>query len=119
MTTDLAELRPDGCHLFGRSSDAVNLAGRKVHPAELESLLRQHPAVRECLVFSVPSTDPERGEELVACVARATPAGIDGRHLSDWLAPQVAAWKIPRHWWMCDELRANARGKLSRRRVAR
>jgi acyl-CoA synthetase (AMP-forming)/AMP-acid ligase II len=113
-TADLARLGHDGCHLLGRSSDAVNLAGRKCHPAEIESLLHQHPAVRECLVFGIPSPDPGRGEELVACIAPATTTPTDEHSLAAWLTQRLPAWKLPRHWWICENLAPDPRGKFPR-----
>jgi acyl-coenzyme A synthetase/AMP-(fatty) acid ligase len=115
-TADIAELREDGCHVLGRAGDAVNIAGRKCHPSELESLLRQNPAVRECLVFGIPSPDPNRGEELVACVAPADTraAGSLDTALAAWLATRLPAWKCPRHWWIRNDLDPDARGKLPR-----
>jgi long-chain acyl-CoA synthetase len=113
-TGDLAEEQPDGWHLLGRAADTVNLAGRKLHPIEIEHLLRAHPAVKECLVFGIPSPDPARGEEIVAAVALEDDATSLWNELPPWLGAQLPSWKRPRHWWPCPELAATSRGKLPR-----
>lgn len=120
-TGDLAEERADGWHLLGRAAEVMNLAGRKVHPAEIETLLRRHPFVTECLIFSVPASDAARGEEAVALVNLAPPGGDtlleDAARLAslrEWLHHQLPAWKCPRHWRAAPALAANARGKTPR-----
>lgn len=119
-TGDLAEERADGWHLLGRAAEVMNLAGRKVHPAEIETVLREHAWVTECLVFSVPSTNAARGEEAVALVnlAPAANSAADvATHLAElreWLCRRLPAWKCPRHWRPAPALAANARGKTPR-----
>jgi long-chain acyl-CoA synthetase len=113
-TGDLAEDRGGTWHLLGRAADTMNLAGRKLHPAELEALLRVHPAVQECLVFSIPSADPARGEEIVATVAMQAAEAAAFDSLPRWLGAQLPSWKCPRHWWQRPDLATTSRGKLPR-----
>lgn len=113
-TGDLAEEINGAWHLRGRLADTLNLAGRKLHPAEVENVLRQHPAVEECLVFGVPSGDASRGEESAACLALRPGASADEAALRAWLGQRLPAWKIPRHWWFPSDFAANTRGKFSR-----
>lgn len=40
--------------LFGRSDDTLNIAGKRIGPAEIESVLVDHPAVSEAGVTGVP-----------------------------------------------------------------
>ena len=113
-TGDIAEPGESGWRLLGRASDTVNLAGRKLHPSEVESVLRGHPAVNECLVFGVPSADPARGEELVAAVSLRNAEADSWSALPAWLGGRLPAWKCPRHWWLEPGLAATNRGKLPR-----
>ncbi len=58
---DLAMVDEDGYwFLFGRSDDTLNVAGKRVGPAELESVLVGHPAVVESGVVGIP--DEVKGE---------------------------------------------------------
>ncbi|MFJ9173779.1 AMP-binding protein [Streptomyces sp. NPDC102360] len=50
--------------ILGRSDDVMNVAGKRVAPAEIESVLAADPAVAECAVVGVP--DPKKGEAVWA-----------------------------------------------------
>ena len=64
---DFASVDEDGCwFLHGRADESMNVAGRKVGPAEIEQALLEHPAVREAAVIGIP--DELRGECPVAFV---------------------------------------------------
>ena len=81
---DWASVDEDGYwFLHGRSDDTLNIAGKRIGPAELESVAVGHPAVVEAAavgiphrvkgevawIFCVPVADAEPGEELAAEVA--------------------------------------------------
>jgi len=52
---DWASVDEDGCwFLHGRADESMNVAGRKVGPAEVEDALMEHPAVAEAAVIGVP-----------------------------------------------------------------
>jgi acetyl-CoA synthetase len=60
---DWAMVDEDGqWFLFGRSDDAINVAGKRLGPAEVESVLVSHPAVSEAAVVGVP--DELKGEAI-------------------------------------------------------
>src|SRR5580765_4341651 len=96
-TSDLAEMRDGMVFLRGRSSDLINVAGRKVSPELIERALLTHPAVDECLVFGEPSEEAGRAEIIVACVAlKPGAAAADG--LKQFLLAKLPAWQVPRQW---------------------
>jgi len=75
-TGDLGFLDDEGCFDFvGRDTDMIKRAGINVSPAEVESLLLQHPAVAQVAV--VGATAGERGEAIVAFVVPASGANAD------------------------------------------
>ncbi|NBV21648.1 MAG: hypothetical protein EBS05_06970 [Proteobacteria bacterium] len=111
-TSDLVELRGDGVLLRGRASDLINVAGRKVAPETIEQVLLTHPAVRECLVLGLPSTDTARGDEVAAVVAVREEVTVE--QLREFLHARLPDWQIPREWRRVESLNVNARGKLSR-----
>ena len=58
---DWASVDEDGFwFLHGRSDDTLNIAGKRIGPAELESAAVGHPAVREAAAIGVPH--PVKGE---------------------------------------------------------
>ena len=72
--------------LHGRADDAINVAGRKVGPAEVEGALVDHPAVTEAGAVGVP--DDTTGEAVVAYVVVA-PDVATGEALVEELIEQV------------------------------
>ncbi|WP_273735377.1 AMP-binding protein [Mycolicibacterium septicum] len=82
---DYAMVDSDGqWFILGRSDDVMNVAGKRLAPAEVESALSTHPAVAEVAAVGVP--DPVKGEAVWAFwVARP---GFDGPGADD---DQVAA----------------------------
>jgi long-chain acyl-CoA synthetase len=111
-TKDMGEISGGLLYLRGRAGDQINVAGRKVLPEAIEAVLAEHPQVRACLAFGVPSNDAQRGDTIVACVAgKATELG---HSLKQFALTHLPAWQVPRDWWFVDDLEANERGKLSR-----
>ena len=111
-TSDLAEQNDGQVYLRGRATEQINVAGRKVSPEWIESKLAQHPAVRECFVFGVPSDDTSRGEAIVACIVPRTT--VTAGQLKQFLLGQIVSWQVPREWIFLGALPTNQRGKLSR-----
>jgi acetyl-CoA synthetase len=67
---DWASVDNDGCwYLHGRSDDTLNIAGKRIGPAEFESAAVSHPAVAEACAVGMP--DPVKGEVAwLYCVLR-------------------------------------------------
>ncbi len=62
---DFAAIDEDGqWFILGRSDDTIKIAGKRVGPAEVESVLVSHPAVAEAAAIGVP--DEIKGEAVVA-----------------------------------------------------
>jgi acyl-CoA synthetase (AMP-forming)/AMP-acid ligase II len=111
-TTDIAEFKDGLVYLRGRLTDQINVAGRKVLPETIERVLLQHPAVRECVVFGVASSEPERVENIVACLATRRELAL--RTLQQFAMSRLPAWQVPRQWWFVRQIKSNARGKVAR-----
>jgi long-chain acyl-CoA synthetase len=111
-TNDLAEISYGLVYFRGRAGDQINVAGRKVSPESIEKVLVTHPGVRECVIFGVPSSDPKRGDTIVACVSANT--SVSGEILKQFLLAHLPAWQVPREWWLVESLFSSPRGKLSR-----
>jgi acetyl-CoA synthetase len=64
---DFAAIDADGMwYILGRSDDTLKIAGKRLGPAEIESILARHPAVVESAAIGVP--DEIKGMALVAFV---------------------------------------------------
>ncbi|MEU9449029.1 AMP-binding protein [Streptomyces sp. NPDC048277] len=73
--------------VLGRSDDVMNVAGKRVAPAEIESVLAVDPAVAECAVVGVP--DPKKGEAVWAFYV-PSPAAEDAETVAARLRRRVA-----------------------------
>ncbi len=113
IPSDLLLRSPHGFMLAGRVSDFINVAGRKLNPADVEACLRECPGVREAIVFGVPHA--LRGEEPIACVVGDATVEQITRFAQSRLSP----WQTPRVFWKAHTLPVNERGKLNRRDLAR
>jgi long-chain acyl-CoA synthetase len=111
-TNDLAEIEGGCVYIRGRAGDQINMAGRKLSPETIESVLLSHPDVKDCLVFGVPSADNDRSESIVACVAGAR--SLNRELLKQFMLEKTPAWQIPREWVFVKSLEVDSRGKLSR-----
>jgi acetyl-CoA synthetase len=85
---DWASIDEDGFwFLHGRSDDTMNIAGKRVGPAEVESALTVHPAVAESAAVGVP--DPVKGEA-IWCFVVVKPGFDRDEALAGELAAVVA-----------------------------
>jgi len=51
-TKDQVEVDGDWMKILGRSTDLINVGGQKVYPAEIESIIIEHPEVIDCKVYA-------------------------------------------------------------------
>ena len=114
LPDDLVAISPAGLRLVGRVSDVINVAGKKVNPAEVEAHLLAFAAVRQAVVFGRTST--LRNEEVVACVVAE--GGTDEAALLEHCRARLSAWQVPKRIYFLHALPANERGKISRRELA-
>jgi len=86
---DWAYVAEDGLwYVLGRSDDTINVAGKRLGPAEVESVLVAHPAVAESAAVGVP--DELKGEALV-CFVVLRPGQPAGPELARELEEAVVA----------------------------
>jgi acetyl-CoA synthetase len=86
---DWAEIDDDGhWYILGRSDDTLKIAGKRVGPAEVESILVGHPQVVEAAVIGIP--DEVKGNSMIAfCVILDEAKGDDD--LAEELRQRVGA----------------------------
>jgi fatty-acyl-CoA synthase len=112
-TGDLGRTDEDGYFfLVDRLKRMINVAGFKVWPAEVESMLYAHPAIQEAVVIAC--KDPRRGESAKAVVVLKPSAGgtVDEAQLSRWARDNMAAYKVPSSFELVESLPKSATGKI-------
>lgn len=108
-TGDRVRFRPDGAIEFlGRLDQQVKLRGFRIELEEIEVLLREHPAVRECAVLV--REDAPGDQRLVAylVVHRRPEVAVLRRHLQQRLPEHM----IPASFVFLDRLPLTPNGKL-------
>lgn len=114
-TGDLAKRDRDGYFtIVDRKKDIIKTSGYLVFPAEVEEILRRHPAIAEAAVVGEPDT--ERGEVVKAVVVLRN-GGIDLEDLHRFCAEHLSKHKRPRRIEVVRELPRNFLGKIQRRKV--
>ncbi len=115
-TGDLArEVEPGWFQIVGRSKELIISGGENIHPAEIESLLADHPDIAECAVVGIP--DARWGEVPVLVVVPRAGCQPTAKGLLASLDGRIAAFKRPRRVVMLDALPKTALGKVQRARL--
>lgn len=110
-TGDLGRVDADGfLTLAGRSKDMIRSGGENIYPAELEKVLSRHEAVHDVAVVGVP--DPTYVEVGCAVVVVEDATTVEAGELRDYLAGQLAKFKIPKHYVFVEALPRNVAGKV-------
>jgi acyl-CoA synthetase (AMP-forming)/AMP-acid ligase II len=114
-TRDQARLDDDG-YLFvlGRLDDTIIRGGENIAPAEIESVLRGHPGIRDVAVVGFP--DEEWGERTVAVVI-ASESGVKESDVREWARDHLRGSRTPDEVLFVDALPYNSLGKLIRREL--
>ena len=116
---DWAAVDDDGLwYILGRSDDTIKIAGKRVGPAEVESILVAHPQVSEAAAVGVP--DPIKGEALVCfCVLRKGANGDVGlaAELKGNVARDLGKALAPRDVLFVGDIPKTRNAKVMRRIV--
>jgi len=110
-TGDVARMDADGyVTILDRSKDMINRGGTKVFSAEVEELLRRHPAVDDAAVVAVP--DALAGEAVGAFLVARGP--LTAAEVRAWVREGMADYAAPKVVVLVDELPRNAVGKTDK-----
>lgn len=110
ITGDLGRFTCDGgLVLIGRGSSCINSGGEKIHPEEVEAVLREHTSVRDAVVLGTP--DDRWGERVEAIVALTPKAETTEQELRDHCRARLAAFKIPKRVHVSQTVARSAAGK--------
>jgi acetyl-CoA synthetase len=111
---DWASVDEDGhWFLHGRADESMNVAGRKVGPAEVEEAMMQHPAVAEAAVIGVP--DELKGEAIVGYAVCRSGTAADAAAICATVVEVLGPTFRPRQVVIVAELPKTQSGKIVRR----
>ncbi len=114
-TGDVGWLDDDGwLRITDRLKEMIKVRGFQVAPAEIETVLHGHPAVKDCAVFGIP--DGANGEAVVAAVATHAPgnSGV-AAELTARVDAKLASYKRVSRVVFVDDIPRLPSGKVLRR----
>lgn len=119
-TEDGVETANGRVYFLGRVTGIINVGGNKVHPEEVENVVREVPGVRNALVRA--KNNPIMGQlvllEVQADGLSAEEAGELKRRIRDHCRALLPAYKVPALITVVDELAVSDSGKIERKKSA-
>ena len=116
LTGDSGRRDEDGEYFFmSRDDDVIIMAGYRIGPFDVESIIALHPDVQECAVIAVP--DPMKGEVIEAFVALKHPVDDEDQlaeELKNRVRENLAAYAYPRSVHFVESLPRTPSGKVQR-----
>jgi acetyl-CoA synthetase len=114
---DWAAIDEDGLwYILGRSDDTIKVAGKRLGPAEVESVLVNHPAVNEAAAIGVPHEI--KGSEVVCFCVLASgyePSETLRAELKEKVAAEMGKPLQPREIWFVADIPKTRNAKVMRR----
>lgn len=117
-TGDLGYVDEAGFLYFaGRRGDWIRVDGENISTLTVERVLRRHPAVVAAAVYGVP--DPRSGDQVMAALEVADPAGFDLPGLIEYLGdqPDLGAKGMPRLIRLSGGLPVTGSNKVLKRQL--
>ncbi len=111
-TGDLVRYLPDGnLDFLGRADTQVKLRGYRIETGEIESLLRQHPAVTDCVVDL---REDQPGNRTLAAYVVGRDQALPATELRRYLAERLPDYMLPSAFVVLDSLPLTPNGKIDR-----
>lgn len=98
-----------------RLRDVIISGGFNIYPTDVEAALSAHPAVHDCVVFSVP--DKKWGERVEAVIQLAVGQSFDQAAILAFVKERIGSVKAPKRLHVSEDLPKSAVGKVLRRKA--
>lgn len=113
-TGDLARYLPDGnIEFLGRLDQQVKIRGFRIELSEIESVLGQHPAIRECVLVARETQPGEK--ELLAYLVVQSELAPTVAELRAFLLKKLPDYMVPAVFSKLDKLPLTSNGKVDRK----
>jgi fatty-acyl-CoA synthase len=112
-TGDMAHEDEDGFfYIDGRYKDMIKSGGENVYAAEVEAVVREHPAVKDAALIGKP--DKTWGEVGLMIVILEEGNSTTEQELKEFCRERLAKFKVPKEFVFADELPYSAYGKVEK-----
>jgi amino acid adenylation domain-containing protein len=113
-TGDLARYLPEGeIEFIGRADNQVKIRGFRIEPGEIETVLRQHPWIKDGAI--VVGENRRREKYLLAYVVASAGPNLAPAELRSYLKKTLPDYMVPQKFIFLDKLPLNPNGKLDRK----
>jgi len=113
LSGDMARRDEAWYYFAGRKNEMIKVAGLKVHPAQIELVLLEHPMVAEAAVVGIP--DRRKGAVAKAFVVAMLGQGVDRDELLHFCKQRMPSYMVPRQLEVWDSLPKIGSGKINKR----
>jgi len=115
-TGDIAHKDTDGFfYIDGRYTDMIKSGGENIYAAEVEAVMREHPAVKDAALIGKP--DKTWGEVGIMVVVLEDGSQVSEKVLKGYCQGRIAKYKIPKEFIFADELPYTAYGKVEKAKL--
>ena len=97
-------------YICDRIKDMIISGGENIYPAEIESVLYEHPAIAEVAVIG--AADERWGERVVVIAVLKPGTALDLAQLLEFAGPKLARYKLPRELHQVEAMPRNSNGKI-------
>jgi acyl-CoA synthetase (AMP-forming)/AMP-acid ligase II len=112
-TGDIGYLDEDGyLYITGREKNIIISGGQNICPEEVEACLNSHDMVKESKVMA--EKDSVTGEIVVAQIVLNVKGQFERNKIVEHCKSHLANYKIPKKFYIVDELEKSASGKIKR-----
>ena len=109
-TGDIARMDADGFfYHLGRKDSVFNVGGLKVYPPEVEDILRQHPDIRDVVVYG--KKGGPRGYEVAALVVPKPGRAVDRQSVLHFCRSMLGDYQIPHVVTVVESIERTPTGK--------
>jgi len=115
-TGDGLKVDEDGYYYFvDRMKDAIRRRGENISSFEVEAVVQEHPAVRECAALAVPNEMSE--DEVLICMALQPNMTINFAEFVEFLIPRMAHYMVPRYIRIMSNLPKTPSAKIQKQEL--
>jgi amino acid adenylation domain-containing protein len=113
-TGDLGRWRSDGClEYLGRKDSQVKIRGYRVEIEEIETVLNQHPAIKDACVTSWTDERYPEEKQIVAYLVPEKPQSPEAEELRKFVAEKLPDYMIPSRIKFLEEIPLTPTGKVN------
>jgi long-chain acyl-CoA synthetase len=111
---DVGQFDEDGyLYIVDRIKDMIITGGENVYPKEVEDVIYKRAEVQECAVIGKP--DKEWGERVAAYLIPKPGKSIDEKALRAFLKEHLSPFKVPKEFFIVNDLPRTPAGKIQKR----